>query len=360
MPIEISASAPAPAATSPEEIEVLRAKLDLLSGKIQTLQENPPVVMPPTATPLPPPIPVAIANPGAANLRSGPGSNYTHVGRLPIGESMQIVGRNSDSTWWLLAAPDGLFAWVSDSAVMAINTSDAIPVVTIPALLTYGAGNSGAMPPTTMLPDTGDTVNLTFPIGTPTVVASQNRRFVQDTRGYKQLARQLLLPTASESFSPHGDQIAITEKIKLYTIATDGSSHRVLLEDNQNLNLMGESVWSPDGQYIAFVANDMQVHDSRRLVGLVRTADGSITYLQPPADMHLDMPRWLQDGRLLVNIHPGNPIHGTVYAYSVSGQSEMASGVYLLSSSHDGQKWFPWQPGRAWQADQTQPTSYYD
>jgi hypothetical protein len=156
---------------------------------------------------------------------------------------LESGGRNSDSSWWLVATPDGAFAWVCNLYVAAFNVDDSLPVVTIPALLVQPASasqppvvanpppveaSSIAVPPAT-LPPTGSLL----PAGTPTAPANQSRRFVQDTLGYKQLVRRLLLPTVSESFSPDGTQIAITEKIKLYTITVDGAISRVLLEDDE-------------------------------------------------------------------------------------------------------------------------------
>jgi Tol biopolymer transport system component len=178
---------------------------------------------------------------------------------------------------------------------------------------------------------------------------------VQDTLGYKQLIRRLLLPTVSESFSPDGAQIAITEKVKLYTITADGANSRVLLEDDDEIDLVGGVVWSPDGQYLAFVAKRLQgCTSSCGTVGLVRLGDGAVTLLKPPSGLNLDLPRWTQDGRILVNAQ------GTVYVYDTSGQSQPATGSYLLSSSHDGQKWFPWQPGKNWPLDPSRPVdSYY-
>jgi dipeptidyl aminopeptidase/acylaminoacyl peptidase len=199
-----------------------------------------------------------------------------------------------------------------------------------------------------------------LPVGTPTAAASAGRRFVQDTLGYKQLIRRLLLPTVSESFSPDGSQIAITEKISLYTITPDGANSRVLLEDDDKLDLVGGAVWSPDGRYLAFVANRLQNCDPCQTVGLVRLADGALTLLESPPGLGLDTPRWTQEGRLLVNAHAGIPAQGSVYVYDLSGQGQTAAGSYLLSSSHDGQKWFPWQPGKIWQVDPARPVdSYY-
>jgi len=352
------------AETSSEELDLLRVKLNLLNSKVEAIKQNPqPVVAAPTATPQPPPKAIAVAYQSAANLRSGPGTNYTRIARMPLGESYEIVGRSADGTWWLVNTPGG-FAWVADEAVITFNIDDSIPVISIPALLAYaqagGQPLAQAVPPITMLPETGDPSFVPVPSGTPTAEPAQSRRFVQDTRGYKQLARQLLLPTSSESFSPRGDRIAITEKITLYTITPDGNTIRILLEDDNTVNLIGDAVWSPDGQYLAFVAENLQTQQIYRQVGLVRLGDGAITYFEPPAGMNIDMPRWTQDGRLLVNIHPGDPDHGTVYVYTTAGQSEVAAGVYLLSASHSGQKWFPWQPGRAWQVDPAQPTGYYD
>jgi hypothetical protein len=246
--------------------------------------------------------------------------------------------------------------------VSSYNVTNNIPVVTIPSLLVQpnsgapGVGTSNLPVPNpaavglaapTILPATGTLSAL--PAGTPTVAASLSRRFVQDTLGYKQLIRRLLLPTVSESFSPDGTQIAITEKITLYTITTDGSTSQVLLEDNDQIDIVGSVVWSPDGRYLALVINRLQNCNPCRTVGLVRLSDGTLTLLDPPPDSALDLPRWTQDGQLLVTAYLTEPAQGKVYIYDLSGLGQAAVGSYLLSSSHDGQKWFPWQPGKSWQ-----------
>jgi uncharacterized protein YgiM (DUF1202 family) len=368
---------PTESALPPAELTLLRGEVDSLLVRVKDLRENVPTVPPPTPIPTPtPPTPMITASQAAINLRSGPGVNYTRIGRLPLGESLPIVGRNQDSSWWLVATPGGGVAWVSATVVAATYADDKIPVVSIPALLVQPgvAGVQPAQPVSSasgsafpvVLPSTGSVtptpaLQVALPPGTPTAVASQGRRFVQDTLGYKQLIRRMLLPTVSESFSPHGDQIAVTERITLYTITPDGSTKRVLLEDDESIDLVGGAVWSPDGRYLAFAADQVQECGFCQTVGLVRVSDGTISYLEPPHHtLGLDQPRWTQDGRLLVNAHPGEPIQGIVHVYDVSGQGQIAAGSYVLSSSHDGQKWFPWQPGRLWEVSSAEGVdSYY-
>ena len=92
----------------------------------------------------------------------------------------------------------------------------------------------------------------------------------------------------------------------------------------------------------------------------MRLGDGQISYLKPPASAGLDLPRWTQDGRLLVTAHSGQPDEGAAYVYDISGQGQVASGGFVLSSSHDGQKWFPWLPGKVWDSNSAaEVTSYY-
>jgi hypothetical protein len=112
-------------------------------------------------------------------------------------------------------------------------------------------------------------------------------------------------------------------------------------------------------QYLAFVADQIHlVVPAGCFPGTL--SDGTITYLKPPPGLGLDLPRWTQEGRLLVIAHSGEPIQGIVYVYDPTGQGQAATGSFVLSSSHDGQKWFPWQPGKTWQVDPARLVdSYY-
>jgi len=106
------------------------------------------VALPPAETPMPEVLPTETLVPtetpkilkplvttgkDKANLRSGPGTNYEIVGVLPSGGSLEIVGRNSDSSWWQVSAQSSL-AWVAAEVVTANNIDDTIPIVETSAL----------------------------------------------------------------------------------------------------------------------------------------------------------------------------------------------------------------------------------
>lgn len=343
------------------EVEVLRGEIDSLVGQVELLRANGPGMPLATSTPSSPPQPMVIALESGVNLRSGPGLNYNRVGVLTLGGSLEIVGRNGDSSWWLVSTPSGL-AWVSADVVKALNVDDSIPVVSIPALLVWPTPLNGLPAPTnTPVPTMPATPTPNRPAGTPTAAAAESRIFAEDTVGYKRLRESLSAPPISESFSPGGDQIAFIEGIKLYLVAGDGSKGRIMFAEDNLRRPVGGAVWSPDGKYLAFLI-DYKKRNCKpcRSVGLVRLEDDTIFFLETPNNLDGDAPRWTQDGRLLVNVHPTEPADGTTYIYDTSGRGQVASGVYVLSSSHDGQKWLPWRPGRTWQAGVSErPDTYY-
>lgn len=103
----------------------------------QTAQAVPTVPpAPPAEQPTPQPAapadtrPLVTASQGTVNLRSGPGTNYPKEGSLGAGQSVEIVGRNADSSWWQVSTAAGL-RWVAAGVVTAVNAGNAIPVVEV-------------------------------------------------------------------------------------------------------------------------------------------------------------------------------------------------------------------------------------
>lgn len=70
----------------------------------------------------------------AANLRSGPGENYTIYGVLQAGQQAQVVGKSKDSKWWALnvpVSPTGS-GWISGTYVTTSNVGS-VRVLAAPA-----------------------------------------------------------------------------------------------------------------------------------------------------------------------------------------------------------------------------------
>ncbi|MEA3338144.1 MAG: SH3 domain-containing protein [Chloroflexota bacterium] len=81
----------------------------------------------PTDTPVP--APQALADSQALNVRKGPGTLYPVAGQLGQGDSVDIIGRNNDSSWWQVAFPDGSQGWVFANLVTASGAVDGIELI---------------------------------------------------------------------------------------------------------------------------------------------------------------------------------------------------------------------------------------
>lgn len=80
----------------------------------------------PTFTPLPKP--QAIVSAQEANVRRGPGTGHPVVARLRQGETVDLIGRNVDGTWWQVALATGEEGWVNASLVTTVGPADAVEV----------------------------------------------------------------------------------------------------------------------------------------------------------------------------------------------------------------------------------------
>ncbi|MBW7881546.1 MAG: helix-turn-helix domain-containing protein [Caldilineaceae bacterium] len=74
----------------------------------------------PTPTPTPQPAAVESTNPAtantAANLRGGPSTDFPIVGGATEGQTLTIIGRNADGTWYALEGGAWIFAQLVDNA----------------------------------------------------------------------------------------------------------------------------------------------------------------------------------------------------------------------------------------------------
>jgi dienelactone hydrolase len=65
--------------------------------------------------------PRVFAGGSEVNLRAGPGTNTTIVGKMMPGDSLAIVGATSDRAWWQVQLKDGK-AWVAAAVTIAAHT----------------------------------------------------------------------------------------------------------------------------------------------------------------------------------------------------------------------------------------------
>ncbi len=69
------------------------------------------------------------------NVRTGPGVDYPIVGKLAQSQSAQIVGKNSEGTWWQIVYPpeSGSLAWVSaDAQYSTVSNAGVVQIAQLP------------------------------------------------------------------------------------------------------------------------------------------------------------------------------------------------------------------------------------
>jgi Bacterial SH3 domain len=95
----------------------------------------------PTATPTSTPR-VFLASPKdqPVNCRFGPATSYAVIGALLLGRQAEIIGRNTDSTWWYVRNPSdpSTSCWLSAEFVQTVGDVQSLPVVSSPEIMVTG------------------------------------------------------------------------------------------------------------------------------------------------------------------------------------------------------------------------------
>jgi len=73
--------------------------------------------------------PSVLARQGTINVRRGPGTSFPVVGQLRINESLPIIGRNADGSWWQVRTVTGT-SWVAASVSVTVRAVD-VPVASV-------------------------------------------------------------------------------------------------------------------------------------------------------------------------------------------------------------------------------------
>lgn len=113
---------------------------------IPTWTLAPSATAPPTASPTPS-VPVARARDLGANCRYGPGTEWAVVSALQQGASAEILGRTSESTWWVVQDPlnPGEQCWVAADVTDTAGNVDLLPIREAPAALVTEVTASAAV-----------------------------------------------------------------------------------------------------------------------------------------------------------------------------------------------------------------------
>jgi eukaryotic-like serine/threonine-protein kinase len=85
-----------------------------------------------TATPTLEPTPKAVVAVETANVRAGPGTNYSVLATYPTGTEMEVKGRHWSRRWLAVVLPDAREGWIAVSAVNVSVDVDGLPEVEAP------------------------------------------------------------------------------------------------------------------------------------------------------------------------------------------------------------------------------------
>ncbi|NJL95421.1 MAG: SH3 domain-containing protein [Anaerolineae bacterium] len=112
----------------------------------------------------------ALAN---INIRLGPGTEFTRIGRFENGQIARADGRSEDSTWLRIQLPDGALGWVATEFVTLGGDLQTLPPIQLDRLLqpnfgpmqafTFRTGSNDA--PCESAPDSGLTIQTPEGVG---------------------------------------------------------------------------------------------------------------------------------------------------------------------------------------------------
>ncbi|MDX9992531.1 MAG: hypothetical protein RBS68_10850 [Anaerolineales bacterium] len=120
------------------------------------------------STPAPPPLSDGFNVTVGANCRQGPDTVYDVVVAFPAGTSLRVLGRNAESSWWLVEINSSASCWISNVTGKFIGNPGAIQVVAAPPTPTPGAPTASVTP--TLDPNATPTP---IPTEMPTAIPSQ-------------------------------------------------------------------------------------------------------------------------------------------------------------------------------------------
>lgn len=150
-----------------------------------------------TATPVPPVTAVTPTVSSNANLRAGPGTEFPVIGGTVTGQTLTIVGRNADGTWFRLDNTGWVFGELVNNPpaldTVPVVNADGTPIEPVAATPTPAAG-SGLFPtPTPLAPGaTGGTSEATTATPVLTPITGANATYLNAVQRVIQQYDQVL------------------------------------------------------------------------------------------------------------------------------------------------------------------------
>jgi Tol biopolymer transport system component len=307
----------------------------------------------PTPTPTTQPPNLGRVTAYALNVRTGPSTAYPIIGGLSLGDAVEVVGRNTASSFdyaldrdWLQIAYNGQEGWVAAAYVDLTGSLTTVPEVSAPP---------PPIPTPTSLPGSEDLAEPENELTGKLVFQTSNGGDIYvinaDGSGLRRLTDGM-----EPAWSPDGKKVAFTrwrDPRGLYVIDEDGSNETLVF----GWVAAKGAAWSPDGSRIAFTRwyggrdeeTEVCFHGRCRTLpadhwwklGVVRLEDGYFQDLR--CYPHSLSPTWSADGSVIAydsdfGIHLTNE-EGTI--------GDVTDDRSLFALSTDGRDITPvWSPLR--------------
>jgi N-acetylmuramoyl-L-alanine amidase len=112
-------------------------------------------------------IPNLVVNTGVLNVRSGPGPQFSIIGKVRGGAELPVLGSNADTSWYYVASPFGA-GWVDVSFTLPRGDFRFVPVIAFEEAIV-----AGQTPQTIQVPGTSTTVTAPVPqLGSAQVIVN--------------------------------------------------------------------------------------------------------------------------------------------------------------------------------------------
>jgi len=255
-----------------------------------------------TATPVPQP-PRITAN---ANLRSGPGTNYSITGGTVTGQVITIVARNEDASWFQLA--NG--GWVAAFLVANAPKVDDVPLFAASAETTDSTPRSAAIGTATPTYDPLLAYNIT------TLVELAPNELMRLGRG----------STNEVAYSPDGQILAVASSLGVWLYYVARPDYGRLLLHRSSVNSVS---WSPNGSQVASGSSDNTVR-------IWDVGSGETLATLPGYMSSVRSVSWSPDGSKLAS----GAVDGTVRIWDV-GSGEMLTTLEGHTGSVRSVNWSP-------------------